>query len=156
MALNYQHALPRTPHISTRPATTTSTSSASIVPTATRPLPSIACLAYVSFSVTCVITFLLLPLHHSACVPASFCTPECAMPNLQTLTSFCHRLAQLQRGRMLSRIADSHPSIARPFDLVALHKPYALRHFSQRALRHLSQSHVTCFLPSFIRHPYMI
>ena len=53
-------------------ATTTSTSSASIVPTATRPLPSIACLAYVSFSVPCVITFLLLPLHHSACVSASF------------------------------------------------------------------------------------
>ena len=47
---------------------------------------------------------ILLPLHHSARLSASFCTPECAIHNSQTLTSFCHRLVQLQRGRMLSRI----------------------------------------------------
>ena len=54
---------------STRPVTTTSTSSASIVPTATRPLPSIACLAYVFF---CTLSY-----NVPSIAPASFCTLVC-------------------------------------------------------------------------------
>jgi hypothetical protein len=104
-------------HYTTRPATTTLTSSASIVPTATRPLPSIACIAYVSFSATCAF--------YCPCIILHACLPHFARLNARYTT---RRL--------------SHPSATDLFNCSAVEccRVSPTHTDPQRALRHIAAS----------------
>jgi hypothetical protein len=98
-----------------RSACQSSTEFANLPATRVRSLPSnrsrhtLSCTAALGHCLCfffCDLCF-ILPLHHSARLSASFCTPECAIHNSQTLTSFCHSLVTAARSSVSRHDATS-------------------------------------------------